>query len=119
VIRGIRIMLSLLQPEIFTALFTHHLTSDNPEEALRILLISPEKIRYSTCLRQLLTHLIDTRRAKLLVGLCYGRLTDEVADILEARCRAEPTDCQRQSIHDVTYSFYVARCDYDKGRASS
>lgn len=84
---------------------------------MRVLLQNPDKGRQLTCLHQLVWLLINNQK-ETLVNLYYAHLTDEVAEILEARCHSESVSNAHQQllIYDITYSFYVNRCNYSKGK---
>lgn len=105
------------QSAVYTTLFSQLLLSGNYRDAMRVLLQNPDKGRQLTCLHQLIWLLINNQK-ETLVNLYYAHLTDDVAEILEARCHSESVSNAHQQllIYDITYSFYVNRCNYSKGK---
>jgi hypothetical protein len=85
-------------------------------DAVHTVLKNPNPKRQSVCLRQLITHLLDTRQTKMLVALPYDNLVDIVIDILEARCKMEVVTVSSQ-MYNIAYAFYVSRSEYGRGFA--
>lgn len=97
-------------------MFTQHLLAGNYPEAVRTVLASTNPNRQAVCLRQLVTHLLDTRQTRILVALPYDRLAPDVEDILEARCKSEMIGAGAGTpMYDIAYAFYISRCEYGQG----
>lgn len=101
------------QSEVYTTLFTQHLVAKDYLEAIRSVLLNPVEKRQSVCLRQLITHLLDTRQTQVLVALPYDHLVDVVVDILEVHCKMESDP---SPMYNIAYAFLVSRCEFAKGK---
>jgi hypothetical protein len=98
-------------------MFTEHLLFGSYREAMRALLLNPERAKQLTCLHQLIGYLLSKQQADVLVGMYFSNLGDDVANILEAKCRIESTNDlpTMSTMYNITYAFHLNRCNYSRG----
>ncbi|KAI6179396.1 BMA-NPP-6, isoform e [Aphelenchoides besseyi] len=81
-------------------------------EAIRVLHLNPSMTSQENCLRNLIAILCDKGKTKSLVTLHYGKLTDQVAELLETKCKAMPP-MNDSGFFETVYAFYIHRYNYE------
>ncbi|KAI6192894.1 hypothetical protein M3Y99_01908000 [Aphelenchoides fujianensis] len=102
----------LLRPTIYTSLFTQYVATEQFLEAIRVLHLNPSPTSQENCLRNLIANLCDKSKTKALVTLQYGKLTDEVAELLETKCSTMPP-MSDSGFFETVYAFYIHRYNYE------
>ncbi|KAI6203510.1 hypothetical protein M3Y94_00565300 [Aphelenchoides besseyi] len=101
-----------LRPTIYTSLFSQYVATEQYFEAIRVLHLNPSMTSQENCLRNLIAILCDKGKTKSLVTLHYGKLTDQVAELLETKCKAMPP-MNDSGFFETVYAFYIHRYNYE------
>ncbi|KAI6234379.1 hypothetical protein M3Y99_00788100 [Aphelenchoides fujianensis] len=101
-----------LRPTIYTSLFTQYVATEQFLEAIRVLHLNPSPTSQENCLRNLIANLCDKSKTKALVTLHYGKLTDQVAELLETKCSTMPP-MSDSGFFETVYAFYIHRYNYE------
>ncbi|KAI6177930.1 Protein disulfide-isomerase [Aphelenchoides fujianensis] len=101
-----------LRPTIYTSLFTQYVATEQFLEAIRVLHLNPSPTSQKNCLRNLIANLCDKSKTKALVTLHYGKLTEQVAELLETKCTTMPP-MSDSGFFETVYAFYIHWYNYE------
>lgn len=97
---------------IYTILFNHLVNQGNWTDALNSIIQNTDQELKRTTLRELISRMLHCHDWQSIVDLIYGKLEEDVENVLLAAARAQKATASPH-LFKLVYSFYIKRNDFE------